>query len=339
MSAARPVAIVGAGSWGTALAHLLAGAGRAVRLWSRTPEIADQINGEGVNRDYLEGIALNPGIRATTDFAAALHDAEAVVCATPSHAARQVLEQARPSIPGGALIVSAAKGLEVDTLFTVSQVIEAVLPGARPVILSGPSFAREVAEGHPTAVVAAGRDPERTARVQALFSTARFRVYTNEDVLGVELAGALKNVLALASGIVEGLGYGHNTRAALITRGLAEITRLGVAMGAQPRTFAGLAGMGDLILTCTGTLSRNRKVGLELARGRSLQAILGEMRMVAEGVNTTRAALRLAERHDVEVPITNEVHAILYEGKRSDRAVEDLMLRKLKAEHWGVRDA
>ena len=331
-------AVIGAGSWGTALAHLLAGTGVSVRLWCRSPEIAQQIHREHVNRVYLDGIDLD-GVRAVTDFTEALEGAETVVCAVPSHAAREVLGRARSAIPAGALLVNATKGLEVQSLSTMSQVILDLLPDARPVTLSGPSFAREVAEGHPTAVVAASRDAENAARAQTLFSTTRFRVYTNDDLLGVEVAGALKNVIALASGIVEGLGYGHNTRAALITRGLAEIARLGAAMGAQPRTFAGLAGMGDLILTCTGALSRNRRVGLQLAAGRSLDEILREMRMVAEGVNTTRAALRLADRHDVEVPITHEVHAILYEGKSPDRAVEDLMLRTLKSEHWGIRDA
>lgn len=334
-----PAAVLGAGSWGTALANLLAGRGLDVRLWSHSPEVAEGINRDRENRVYLEGVALEDRVRATTELAAALEDAAAVVCATPSHVTREVLERARPLIAADALLVNAAKGIEVDTLLTLSRVMRSVLPQVTPVTLSGPSFAREVAQGHPTAVVAASDVPQAAERVQTLFSTARFRVYTNDDLTGVELAGSLKNVIALAAGVVEGLEYGYNTRAALLTRALAEITRLGVAMGARARTFAGLAGMGDLILTCTGALSRNRAVGLELARGRPLADVLRGMRMVAEGVNTTKAALRLAERHDVEVPITQEVHAFLFEGKSPDQAVEDLMVRKLKPEHWGIRDA
>lgn len=332
-------AVLGAGSWGTALANLLAGRGLKVRIWSHSPEVAEQINAQRENRVYLEGIPLKAGLRATTELAEALDGAAAVVCATPSHIAREVLERAKPDVGDGALLVNAAKGIEVATLLTLSGVIRSVLPSATAVTLSGPSFAREVAQGHPTAVVAASDVPEAARRVQTLFSTARFRVYTNDDLIGVELAGSLKNIIALAAGVVEGLEYGHNTRAALLTRALAEITRLGVAMGARARTFAGLAGMGDLILTCTGGLSRNRAVGLQLARGRPLAEVLQGMRMVAEGVNTTKAALRLAGRHDVEVPIIQEVHAFLFEGKSPDQAVEDLMVRKLKPEHWGIRDA
>ncbi len=331
------VAVLGAGGWGTALAQLLAGRDLEVRIWSHNPEVAQQIQGERVNRLYLEGITLHPGIRVTTEFAEALEEAAAVICALPSHAVRTILGQAKAWMPAEALWVSATKGLEVETRWTISQVIGSVLPGVRPVVLSGPSFAREVAQGHPTAVVVAAADASAAQAAQALFSAPRFRVYTNPDVLGVELAGALKNVVALASGIVEGLGYGHNTRAALITRGLAEITRLGTKMGAQPLTFSGLAGMGDLILTCTGALSRNRSVGLRLAAGQRLQAILAQMRMVAEGVNTTRAAARLAQEHGVEVPIAREVHAVLFDGKDPAAAVEELMLRKPKSEHWGVR--
>lgn len=333
------VTILGAGSWGTALANLLAARGLEVRIWSHSAEVADQINDARENRIYLEGIRLEDGLHATHRLPDALAGAQAVVCATPSHVAREVLTQAKRRLGSDVLLVNAAKGIEVDTLLTPSRVIRSVLPEAIPVTLSGPSFAREVAEGHPTAVVAASEDAQAAQRAQTLFSTARFRVYTNDDLLGVELAGSLKNVIALASGVVEGLGYGHNTRAALLTRALAEITRLGVAMGARAMTFAGLAGMGDLILTCTGGFSRNRRVGLELARGRALADVLSGMRMVAEGVNTTKAALRLAQRHQVEVPITQEVHAFLFEGKSPDQAVEDLMVRKLKPEHWGIRDA
>jgi glycerol-3-phosphate dehydrogenase (NAD(P)+) len=333
------VAVLGAGSWGTTLAHLLAAKGASVWLWSHNAQVAEQIRSERVNRLYLDGIPLPASLRVTTELAEALADAEAAVCAVPSHALREVLERARVHVPRDVLWVNAVKGLEVDTLLTPAQITRDLLPHAEPVALSGPSFAREVAEGHPTTVVVACPDPSRATAAQRLLHAPHLRVYTNADRLGVELGGALKNVMAIAAGIAEGLGYGHNTRAALITRGLAEMTRLGVAMGAQALTFAGLAGVGDLILTCTGTLSRNRGVGLRLARGEPLDGILAGMRMVAEGVNTTRAALRLAERHDVEVPITREVHAVLFEGKRPRQAVEDLMLRTPKPEVWGVRDA
>jgi glycerol-3-phosphate dehydrogenase (NAD(P)+) len=233
--------------------------------------------------------------------------------------------------------VSASKGIEVDSLQTMDEVLRDVLPDRmadRMAFLSGPSFAMEVAQGHPTAVTMAAHDAEVAARAQELFQTDRFRVYTTEDVRGVELGGSLKNVIAIASGVVDGLGFGNNTRAALITRGLAEITRLGVELGASPRTFSGLAGMGDLILTCTGALSRNRSVGLELAAGRSLEEVLAGMTMVAEGVRTARSARQLAERTGVEMPIVDAVHAVLYEGRSAREAVETLMLREPKPEVW-----
>lgn len=322
------VSVIGAGSWGSALSHLLAQKGTRIRLWCYEPEVAEQINHERVNRLYLDGVPLHASIIATNDIAEALAEADVVALVTPSHVLRRVLESARPRIPERALLVSAAKGLEVETLRTMTQVIDDVLPGRTCVALSGPSFAREVATGQPTAVVAASASPSAAGTVQSLLGTARFRVYTSDDVIGVELGGALKNVIALGYGIAEGLGYGYNARAALLTRGLLELTRLAVAMGARPRTLWGLAGMGDLVLTCTGTLSRNRSVGLKLGQGRTLADVLAHMPSVVEGVNTTRAALRLAEEHGVDAPIIREIHAILFEGKPPQQAVEDLLLRQ-----------
>lgn len=331
------VAVVGAGSWGTALANLLAAKGEEVVLWSYEADVAAWIDGEHRNPRYLDGIALAPSLRATTSLEAAVRGAAFVVSVSPSHVVRRVMGEAAPFVAADAVVVSASKGIENDTLQTMDEVLAEVLPagpGGRAVFLSGPSFAREVAEGHPTAVTAASRDEGAALAVQALFQTPRFRVYTTPDVRGVELGGALKNVIAIAAGIVEGQGYGHNTRAALITRGLAEITRLGVHLGADPLTFAGLAGMGDLILTCTGALSRNRGVGVELGRGRSLEEVLGGMVMVAEGVRTARSARDLAAREGIDMPIVGAVHDILFAGRTPREAMEALMGREPKAERW-----
>jgi glycerol-3-phosphate dehydrogenase (NAD(P)+) len=333
-------AVIGAGSWGTALAKVLAEKGHSVRMWSYEASVAEQIVKDRENRDYLPGIKLPATIEVSVEHGEVLEDAEVVLVVVPSHAFRAVMEAAAPFVPADALIVSATKGIEVETLRRPSEILEGLLPDHRPpAVLSGPTFAREVGEGDPTALVVASRD-ERVARdVQAFFNTERFRVYTNEDVLGVELAASLKNVIALAAGIADGIGYRHNSRAALITRGLAEMTRLGLAMGARAATFAGLAGMGDLVLTCTSDLSRNRTVGFRLGRGESLDEILAGMRMVAEGVRTTKAARRLARDYGVEMPIVEEVHHILFEGKSPKRATADLMLREPKPELWGGADA
>jgi glycerol-3-phosphate dehydrogenase (NAD(P)+) len=331
------VAVIGAGSWGTALADLLARKGVETVLWSYEQDVAESIRNEHRNARYLAQIELHPDLHATSDLEEAVRGAKAIVSVSPSHVVRQVMGQLSPFVERDAMIVSASKGIEVDTLQTMDEVLGAVLPeplGNRLAFLSGPSFALEVAQGHPTAVTMAAHDPEIALRAQELFQTDRFRVYTNEDVRGVELGGSLKNVIAIASGVVDGLGFGNNTRAALITRGLAEITRLGVTLGAHPRTFSGLAGMGDLILTCTGALSRNRSVGLELAAGRSLDDILGGMTMVAEGVRTARSARELAERNEVEMPIVDAVYSLLYEGRSARDAVETLMLREPKPEVW-----
>jgi glycerol-3-phosphate dehydrogenase (NAD(P)+) len=330
------VAVIGAGNWGTALANLLAKKNHDVVLWSFETEVARAINHEHVNPFYLRGIPLHPGLRATGDLRAAVERAQWLISASPAQHVRRVLTSAAQFMSEGALIVSASKGIEVKTLDTMDAVLTEVTPPrlAAPAFLSGPSFALEVARELPTAVTAASRSAESCARVQQLFQSPYFRVYTTQDVIGVELGGALKNVIAVAAGMAVGLGLGHNALAALITRGLAEITRLGVALGADPLTFSGLAGMGDLILTCTGELSRNRTVGVELARGRTLQEILGGMNMVAEGVDTARSAHALAQREGIEMPIVAQVHAVLFENVSPREAVETLMLREPKPEQW-----
>lgn len=337
MNATGPVAVVGAGSWGTALANLLAKKGVETTLWSYESDVAEAIERDHRNPRYLSEVPLDERLRTTTDIARAVAGAAAVVSVSPSHVVRAIMRQAAPHLRPDALVVSASKGIETDSLQTMDEVLADVLPAGvaqRAAFLSGPSFALEVGQEHPTAVTMASRDAGAARTAQELFQTEYFRVYTNDDVRGVELGGALKNVIAIAAGVVDGLGYGYNTRAALITRGLAEMTRLGVALGADPLTFSGLAGMGDLILTCTGPLSRNRTVGVELGRGRAVDEVLGGMREVAEGVRTARAAHALAERTGIEMPIVAEVHALLYEGRSARDAVEDLMVRAPKAERW-----
>lgn len=333
-------AVIGAGSWGTALAKVLGDKGHSVGLWSHNPTVARQIGEERVNREYLPGIELPSTIKVSQDHAEALDAAELVVAVVPSHAFREVLTAAAPHIPADAIVVTATKGIEVGTLNRPSEIMAALLPEHRPpAVLSGPSLAREVAEGDPLAIVAASDDPDVATGIQDFFNTELFRVYTNDDILGVELAAALKNVIAIAAGIASGLGYRSNSQAALITRGLAEMTRLGVSVGARASTFAGLAGLGDLVLTCTADLSRNRTVGLKLGIGESLEQILAGMKMVAEGVRTTKAARQLARAQGVEMPIVEEVHAILFEGKPPKQATADLMLREPKPEYWGTADA
>jgi glycerol-3-phosphate dehydrogenase (NAD(P)+) len=333
------VAVVGGGAWGTALADLLArkGACETVTLWAREPEVIESVNREHVNRLFLPGATLAESLTAAASIAAVVRGADVVVSAAPSHAVREVMTQASRAIDRRALVVSVSKGLEPERLATPSCVLQDVLTkGTRIAVLSGPSFAQEVYARQPTAVVAAAREHSVAREVQQVFSVSHFRVYSATDVIGVELGGALKNVIALAAGILEGLGMGYNTRAALVTRGLAEITRLGVALGAEPATFAGLAGMGDLILTATGPLSRNHTLGVELGRGKRLQDALSSRASVAEGVNTARSAVTLGERHGVELPIAREVAAVLFEGKSPQRALVDLMERELKPEQWGV---
>lgn len=329
------IAVLGAGSWGTALADLLARKGETeVRLWAFEPDVVEAVNRKHENPAFLAGVSLSPRLRAFADPCEAVDGAGFVVSAPPSHVLRQVLGRVRLAVRPGTLVVSATKGIENDSLALMSEVVAQTLPEVRFAALSGPSFAVEVAAGQPTAVVAAARDETAARDAQQLFATPRFRVYSNRDVVGVELAGALKNVIAIAAGILEGLGLGHNPRAALITRGLAEITRLGVAMGADPLTFAGLAGMGDLVLTATGGLSRNRSLGLALARGETFEAYRATHRSVAEGANTSRAGAALARRVGVEMPITQQVCDVLFGGKSPRDAVPELMTRELKSEQW-----
>jgi glycerol-3-phosphate dehydrogenase (NAD(P)+) len=334
MSDALPITVVGAGAWGTALSALLARKGHAVTIWSYEPEIAESINQRRLN-PYLSDVSLPEGLCAETDLALAVRGADVVLSASPSQFVRSVMAEAAENLAPGALIVSASKGIELASLLCMDEVLDGVLSQAhmqRFCALSGPSFAREVAAGSPTAVVVAGRTGEAAEEAQDILQTPHFRVYTNTDVVGVELGGAVKNVMALAAGITVGLGYGHNTMAALITRGLAEMTRLGVAMGAETATFSGLAGMGDLVLTCTGSLSRNRAVGHRLGRGESLDEILAGMTAVAEGVKTAPAVHELAARHGVEMPIVEQVYHIVQEDKRPADALKELMLRDPKPE-------
>lgn len=333
----RHLAVVGAGSWGTAIAKVLSGAGHDVRLWAYESEVVADIEEFGMNRTYLPDVQLPKGLTPTNDLPDAVRGAEAVVSVMPSQHVARVMSQAVPHLDDDAIVISASKGIELSTLRRMDDVFASMLtPGQieRFTVLSGPSFAVEVAREMPTAVVVASRSREARLRAQELFQTEYFRVYTNRDVIGVELGGALKNVIALAAGVAAGLGFGHNTRAALITRGLAEMTRLGVALGADRHTFAGLAGMGDLVLTCTGELSRNRTVGFRLGQGEALTDILGHMTAVAEGVKTAQAVVDLAEQTGVEMPISVEVNAILTEGRDPLQALRNLMLRDPKPEHW-----
>jgi len=330
-----PVGVIGAGSWGTALAHLLAEKGYEVDLWVYEEELCDVIARTRENTFYLPGLVLHENVAPRRDLEKMVRDHALLVMVVPSHVYRRVASRMVGLLREDALVVSATKGIENETLLTMSGVWKELLPSDSPVrhlCLAGPSFAREVVRRIPTAITVAGDELEVAQRVQRVFNTGYFRVYTSTDKTGVELAGALKNVIALAAGTCDGLGFGHNTRAALITRGLAEISRLGVRMGAHPLTFGGLSGVGDLILTCTGDLSRNRTVGFQLGRGRKLEDILRDMRMVAEGVKTARSAYALAAKMDVEMPICEQVYRVLYEGKDPRRAVGELMERGLKHE-------
>lgn len=328
------LAVLGAGSWGTTLADLLARKGHAVRIWAYEREVVDSINERHENVLFLPGAPLADSLRAFADPVEAISGADAIVSAAPSHAVRRVVGQVVGAVRPGTLVVSVTKGIEPETLELMSVVLEQTLRDIRVAVLSGPSFAQEVYEGQPTAVVAAAHNARTTAEVQQIFATRQFRVYSNEDVIGVELGGALKNVIAIAAGILEGLGMGHNPRAALITRGLAEITRLGAAMGADPLTFAGLAGMGDLVLTTSGALSRNRALGVALAQGQSFAEYQASHRTIAEGANTSRAGVALAARMGVELPITCKVCEILFDGRSARQSVSDLMERELKSEQW-----
>jgi glycerol-3-phosphate dehydrogenase (NAD(P)+) len=328
------IGVLGGGSWGTTLANLLAKAGHDVRLWAYEAEVVDAINRDHENPVFLPGCPLDPRLQATADPTLAIRSAECVLAVTPSHVARAVLTRIAPGFPADQLLVSATKGIETDSLKLMHEVAADVLPPHRFVALSGPSFALEVHAGQPTAIVAASADLQAARAVQELFSIGNLRVYSNVDVVGTELAGSLKNVIAIAAGIAQGLGLGHNPSAALITRGLAEMTRLGLASGADRETFAGLAGLGDLVLTTSGALSRNRSLGLALAQGARLADYQRSHQSVAEGVNTARAAVRLAERRGVEMPITERVHQILFGDLTPKQAIADLMERTPKPELW-----
>jgi len=327
------IAILGAGSWGTALAVHLARIGHAVRIWSIEAPIIAEMRERRANTVYLPDVALPDAVAPTTAIEEALDGIDVVVAVVPSHAMRGVARAARPFLAPGATLVSAAKGLELDTLERMSQVLAQESGERHPVVaMSGPSFAVEVARELPTALAVASTDSSAAERVQAEFRGRFLRLYATSDVVGVEIGGALKNVIAIAAGVAEGLGLGHNAQAALITRGLAEISRLAVAAGGRRETLAGLTGLGDLVLTCTGPYSRNRHVGIELAHGRPLAEVLAGMRMVAEGVKTTGAALALGARFGVELPITEQMAEVLAGGKTPRAALEDLMLRPQRGE-------
>jgi glycerol-3-phosphate dehydrogenase (NAD(P)+) len=329
------VAVVGAGSWGTALAKLLGEKGHDVVLWGRSPEQLAAISARRENARYLPDVNLPATVSTEPDLAKAVAGCRFVVSVLPSHAVRAVLTLAAPTISEEAVVISASKGIENDTLETMDEVLREVLPapiGSRLAVLSGPSFARDVAMGLPTAVVMASKDPHTAATAAELFHTGPFRVYTSDDVTGVELGGALKNVMAIAAGILDGMRLGLNSRAALITRGLAEISRLAVCKGANPLTLAGLAGIGDLVLTCTGDLSRNRTVGLRLGEGKPVAEVLAGMKQVAEGVKTTKSAHDLARRLQVDMPITEAVYRVLYENVPTHEATLGLLDRAPKRE-------
>jgi glycerol-3-phosphate dehydrogenase (NAD(P)+) len=325
-------AVIGAGAWGTALADLLARNGHAVTLWAHEPDVAEQINSECENRRFLSGARLSSAIRATTSLDEALEHASLVCVATPSHLLRGILRRGSASLDASAIVCVASKGIEPDTLALMSDVVAQEAPGRAVVALSGPSFAAEVVAQQPTAIVAASDSAAASSIVQDALSNTHFRVYTHDDIIGVELGGSLKNVMAVAAGIVEGVGLGFNSRAALITRGLAEMTRLGNALGASAATFAGLAGIGDLVLTCTGSLSRNRAVGVAVGKGATLDEALAGKETIAEGITTARSAHALALREDVEMPIVATVHRILFDGYPARLAVHELMSRELRAE-------
>lgn len=327
------IAVIGAGAWGTTLAKLLTEKGHSVTLWVWERELAAAIAREHENGIYLPGVELPEALEVTTSLRQAGRGRSALILVTPSPVLRSVFAELLPSIDPSALLISATKGLEHGSCLTMSQVMREVAPQAKVIaVLSGPSFAKEISRGLPAAVVAASDEATTAERAQVLLSTPTFRVYAGSDPLGVEIAGAIKNVIAIAAGLVDGLGLGHNALAALITRGVREITRLGVAMGARIETFSGLAGVGDLVLTCTGDLSRNRQLGLALGKGTLLADLLRRSPTVKEGVNAARAAVSLARRFSVDMPICREICAILFENKPPKEAVDDLMTRALKWE-------
>ena len=336
-TSAKNIAVLGAGSWGTALAVLLAQNGHAVTLWARRPEAAARLRAERHNPNYLPDVILPEAIHVTADLEAAAGDKDLWVMAMPSQAVREAARRAAPLVRKGLIVVSVAKGIENGTLLTTSQVLADVLeevPPERIGVLYGPSHAEEVAEGKPTTVVAAAHDPDVAREIQSVFMASNLRVYVNTDVIGVEIAGSVKNVLAIAAGISDGVGYGDNTKAGIVTRGIAEIQRLGLAMGAEASTFSGLAGIGDLVVTCMSRHSRNRFLGEQIGQGKKLEEAEREMQMVAEGVRTTASVHELAQRYGVEMPITEGVYAVLFEGAKPEDVVGALMARSAKHEDW-----
>jgi len=335
---ASRVAVIGAGSWGTAVAAIAASKASTV-LWARRPELAADITTRHRNSAYLPDIVLPASLSATSSLEEAVDGASVVVMGVPSHGFRDILGEAVPFMADGLPVISLAKGVEQQTLKRMTEVVAEVAPGRPTGVLTGPNLAKEIVAGQPAASVVATTDEALSAELQQLFSTDAFRVYTNGDLVGCEVAGALKNVMAIASGMADGMGFGDNTRAALITRGLAELTRLGVALGGEPLTFSGLAGMGDLVATCISRQSRNRFVGEELGKGRTIEEITADMKMVAEGVKTSRAVVDLAARVGVEMPIAEQVVAVLYEGKKAAEVIPSLMRREAKPELHGIRHA
>jgi glycerol-3-phosphate dehydrogenase (NAD(P)+) len=333
------IGVIGGGSWGTALAQLLATKGYDVTVWCYEPELVEAINASHENVLYLPGIPLAPRLKATNDLEYVVYRRDLILSVPPSHVVRPVLSQIANLLPDATPIVSATKGIENETLMLVSDMLEDILPAKHhPYLsyLSGPSFAREVATLKPTAVTVASYNHKLAQHVQQVFSTERFRCYTTQDVPGVEIGGAVKNVIAIAAGAASAMELGHNALAGMITRGLGEITRLGVRLGANPLTLAGLAGMGDLVLTCTGSLSRNRTVGEKMGQGKSMKEILDEMKMVAEGVKTSRSVYNLAKKMGVDAPICEQVYLCVHEDKNTQQAVHELMTRDLKHELSGL---
>lgn len=331
----RSVAVIGAGAWGTSIAAMLARKGLSVSLWMYEEKLAEEAERTRINKVYLPGETLPEGIKVTSDFETAFRRKRTVISVVPTQHIRGIFEKTLPYIREDASFVSASKGIENGTLKRPSEVLQEIFPSGRISVLSGPSFASEVIKKLPTAVTLASSDKQEARRLQELLTSSYFRIYTHEDIIGVELGGALKNVVAIASGISDGLGLGNNARAALITRGLAEMKRLGLAMGANENTFSGLSGMGDLVLTATATLSRNYTFGMKLAQGQKAEQIIAGSKSVAEGVQTSKSVMGLIKKYKIEMPIAHEIYRVIFEGKAPDRAVKDLMGRTPKDEFYG----
>lgn len=328
----KKVTVIGSGSWGTALAIMLAKEGHEVLIWARREDVVEELLQKRTNEKYLPGVTIPPEIQATTDRKAAVEGAEIIIFAVPSRAVRSTLEDFADILQKGQILVNVAKGLEDGTLLRLSEVMESIAPQCEICVLSGPSHAEEVARNIPTACLIASKNEAVARLVQEEFRNPRFRLYTNTDLVGVEIGAALKNIMALAAGMSDGLGFGDNTKAALMTRGIAEMKRLGIAMGGRAETFAGLSGIGDLIVTCTSMHSRNRRAGILLGQGKSLQETLDAVQMVVEGVNTVEAACHLAEKYGVSMPITETINEVLFHGLPAEEAVQELMTRESKAE-------